>query len=77
MARISQARILKWIAFPSPRDLPNPRIEPTSPSLVGGSFTTEHVITTQLVNMISNEKDTTAMQKAIKAYNNYNSSWKE
>ena len=39
--KISQARILKWVAFPSPRDLPNPRIEPTSPSLAGGFFTTE------------------------------------
>ena len=30
---ISQARILEWIAFPSPEDLPDPRIEPTSPEL--------------------------------------------
>ena len=53
--KISQARILKWVAFPSPRDLPNPRIEPTSPSLAGGFLPlSHHVITTQLVNMISN-----------------------
>ena len=26
--------------FPSPGDLPNPQIEPTSPALTGGSFTT-------------------------------------
>ena len=26
-------RILEWIAFPFPRDLPNPRIEPRSPTL--------------------------------------------
>ena len=30
---ILQARILEWIAFPSPGDLPNPGIEPWSPAL--------------------------------------------
>ena len=30
---ILQARILKWVAFPSPEDLPNPGIEPRSPAL--------------------------------------------
>ena len=31
---ILQARILEWVAlFPSPRDLPNPGIEPRSPTL--------------------------------------------
>ena len=30
---ILQARILEWVAFPSPGDLPNPGIEPWSPSL--------------------------------------------
>ena len=30
---IFQARILEWVAFPSPGDLPNPRIEPGSPAL--------------------------------------------
>ena len=29
------------MAFPSPWDLPDPRIEPTSPALAGGFFTTE------------------------------------
>ena len=28
---ISQARILKWVAIPSPEDLSNPGIEPASP----------------------------------------------
>ena len=28
---ILQARILEWVAFPSPGDLPNPGIEPRSP----------------------------------------------
>ena len=30
---ISQARILEWVAIPSPGDLPDPGIEPGSPSL--------------------------------------------
>ena len=30
---ILQARILEWVAFPSPGDLPNPGIEPRSPTL--------------------------------------------
>ena len=38
---ISQARILEWVAIPSPADLFNPRIEPVSLALVGGFFATE------------------------------------
>ena len=30
---ILQARILEWVTVPSPRDLPNPGIEPKSPAL--------------------------------------------
>ena len=30
---ILQARILEWVAFPSPGDLPNPGIEPRSAAL--------------------------------------------
>ena len=30
---ILQARILEWVAFPFPGDLPNPGIEPRSPAL--------------------------------------------
>ena len=30
---ILQARILEWLPFPSPGDLPNPGIEPRSPAL--------------------------------------------
>ena len=30
---ILQARILQWVAFPFPRDLPKPGIEPRSPAL--------------------------------------------
>jgi len=40
---ILQARILerKYLPFPPPRDLPNPRIESKSPALAGGFFTTK------------------------------------
>jgi len=38
---ISQARILEWLPFPSPGELPNPGIKTVSPALAGGFFTTE------------------------------------
>ena len=38
---ISQARILKWVPFPSPWDLPNPGIKPGSPALQADSLPTE------------------------------------
>jgi len=38
---ISQARILEWVAFPSPGDLPKPGIKPVSPALAGRFFTIE------------------------------------
>ena len=40
---ISQARILEWVAISFPRgpSLPNSGIEPMSPAMAGGSFTTE------------------------------------
>ena len=40
---ILQARILEWVAFLPPGELPNPGIEPaslTSPALADGFFTT-------------------------------------
>ena len=41
---ISQVKILEGFPFPSPRDLPNPRIKPASPvspALAGRFLTTE------------------------------------
>ena len=35
------ARILEWVAFPSPGDLPNPGTEPRSPALQADSFPAE------------------------------------
>ena len=36
--RILQARILEWVAFPSPGDLPHPGIKPRSPALQADSL---------------------------------------
>ena len=36
-----QARILEWVAFPSPGDLPDPEIEPGSPALQAHSLSSE------------------------------------
>ena len=38
---ILQARILEWVAFPSPEDLPNSRIKPRSPALWAHSLPSE------------------------------------
>ena len=39
--RILQARTLKWVAIPSPRDLPDPGMEPGPPASAGVYFTAE------------------------------------
>ena len=39
---ISQARILEWVAFPSPENLPDPGTEPESPALQMGSLPLSH-----------------------------------
>ena len=38
---ILQARILEWVPFPPPGDLPNPGIEPGSPALKADSSPSE------------------------------------
>ena len=38
---ISQARMLKWVAFPAPGIEPESPVSPASPALAGGIFTTE------------------------------------
>ena len=38
---IFQARILEWMPFPSPGDLPNPGVEPRSPTLQADSLPAE------------------------------------
>ena len=38
---VFQARVLKWVAFPSPGDLPDPGIEPGSPTLQADALPSE------------------------------------
>ena len=38
---ILQARILEWVGFPSPGDLPNPEIESRSPTFQADSLPAE------------------------------------
>ena len=38
---ILQARVLEWVAIPSPGDLPDPGIEPRSPALEADALTSE------------------------------------
>ena len=38
---IFQARILEWVPFPSPQDLPNPGIKPRSPALEADTLPSE------------------------------------
>ena len=38
---ILQAKVLEWVAFPSPEDLPKPEIEPRSPTLQVDSLSAE------------------------------------
>ena len=38
---ILQARIMEWVAFASPGDLPNPGIKPMSPTLQADSLPAE------------------------------------
>ena len=38
---IFQARVLEWVKFPSPGDLPNPGIEPRSPALQADALPSE------------------------------------
>ena len=38
---ILQAKVLEWFAFPSPGDLPDPGIEPGSPTFQADALTSE------------------------------------
>ena len=38
---VSEARILEWVAIPSPQDLPDPGTEPGSPALQADSLLSE------------------------------------
>ena len=58
---ISLARILDWVAISFSEDIPDPGIEPMSPALEGGFFTTEPpgkalFPDTHIVNQVHEEK---------------------
>ena len=53
---ILQARILEWVAFPFSRDLPNPGIEPRSPTLQADSLPAELPGKQDQINSISSNK---------------------
>ena len=37
---IFQAKLMEWVAIPTPEYLPDPGVEPASPTLAGGFFAT-------------------------------------
>ena len=52
--------MLEWVAFPSPRDHTNPRIEPTSlasHALAGGFFTTSTTREALMICILSNQRN--------------------
>ena len=49
--RVLQARILEWVAFPSPGDLPDPGIEPGSLILQADALPFEHQATLLVVTV--------------------------
>ena len=51
---ILQARILQWVACPSPGDLPNPGIKPGSPALQADSLPSEPQGKPTLIDSIQN-----------------------
>ena len=56
------------LPFPSPGDLPNPGIEPTSPALAGGFFTTEPPEIKVGVKWYKDEVDLISVVKEFTAY---------
>ena len=54
---ILQARILEWVSFPSPGDLPNPRIEPRSPTLEVDALTSAPPLKMFLTEDLNFDKD--------------------
>ena len=50
---ILQARILEWVAFPSPRDHPNPGTKPRSPALQADSLPTKLIVIPKFTDRFS------------------------
>ena len=71
---ILQAKILEWVAFPSPGDLPNPEIEPRSllsPALAGGFFTTSATWEALICFMRYQKESNSQSQKVDSGYQNF------
>ena len=51
-----QARILEWVAFPSPRDLPDPGVEPRSPALQADSILSEQTMMPKNIYLLLTDK---------------------
>ena len=47
------------LPFPSPEDLPDPRLKPSSPALAGGFFTTSHLGSKDTHRTMENNPHTT------------------
>ena len=62
---IFQARILEWVAIPFSRDLPDPRIEPSS-ALQADSFPLSHQGS---LNVASNKSKFGSIQRWVMTYN--------
>ena len=56
------------LPFPSPGDLANPGIKPTSPALAGRFFTTEPYVVGSLLHERSREEDLCNIKAYIKAH---------
>ena len=54
---ILQARILKWVSFPSPGDLPDPGIKPRSPTLEVDALTSAPPLKMFLTEDLNFDKD--------------------
>ena len=62
---ILQARILEWVAFSSPEDLPNPGIEPRSPALQADSLPTELWVLEGSPDWVSSVKFSSVTQSCL------------
>ena len=51
-----QARILEWVAFPSPREPPNPGVEPRSSALQADSILSEQTMMPKNIYLLLTDK---------------------
>ena len=58
--QLSQARVLEWMPFPTPGNLPDPieSMFPAAPALAGGFFTTGPSLVAQMVKNLPEIQET-------------------